>query len=317
MFISMNIQQLVSRLSFRQLQVFQTVYQVRGYRKAAEYLNLSQPAVSSQIKKLEQALEQPLFEYVGRTLYCTQAGEKVAEFINALFSDISRLQSDLYALKGDLSGELKISAVNTAQPVIPYLIKQFSKSFPSITVTVGVINRAQALNNLEQNNDELIIMGMVPNDRPLTVLPFLDNELIPIMSSGYDLASKGSLAPQQFLQQPMILREEGSGSRLALEQHCQHNRLTIGSYMEFGSNDAVKYAVMAGLGVAVIPRLSVTSELKLGLIKTITMKGFPLRRSWCLVYPRGKHLTPVNQAFLDFIQQNIAEINQHFSHLKH
>jgi DNA-binding transcriptional LysR family regulator len=189
--------------------------------------------------------------------------------------------------------------------------------FPSVKVTVGVINRAQAISSLEQNNDELIIMGMVPRDRPVSVLPFLDNELIPVLASDHRLSSKRSLTPKYFLQQPMILREEGSGSRLALEQHCQLNRLAIGPYMEFGSNDAVKYAVMAGLGVAVIPKLSVLSELKLGLIKTVAIKGFPLRRSWCLVHPRGKQLTPVNRAFLDFIQQNIAEINQHFSLLEH
>jgi len=314
--MSLGLQQLISRLSFRQLQVFQTVYQVRGYRKAAESLGLTQPAVSSQINKLEQALQQPLFEYIGRTLYCTDAGERVAQFIDALFSDIKLLQTDLYALKGELSGELKISAVNTAQPVVPHLIKGFTEIYPSVKVNVNVVNRAQALKRLEKNSDDLVIMAMVPSDRPLAVLPFLDNELIPILAPEFKLSGKGPMSPQRFLQQPLILREEGSGSRLALEQHCQLNRLVIESHMEFGSNDAIKHAVIAGLGVAVVPKLNVVNELKLGLIKTIPLKGFPLRRSWCLVYPRGKNLSPIAQAFLDYIQQNLAGINQHFVNMK-
>lgn len=304
-----DFQRLISRLSFRQLQVFLMVYKLKGYRKAAVALGLTQPAVSSQIKKLEQALDQPLFEYIGRTLYCTEAGEKVAAFIDTLFADIRHLQSDLGTIKGELSGELNITAVNTAQAVLPFLIKGFSQHFTSVKVIVNIVNRAQALVRLEQNNDELMIMTMVPSDRPLAVLPFLDNELIPVTAADISLAS---ITPQQFLDQPLILRERGSGSRLALEQHCADHHLSFDSYMEFGSNDAVKHAVIAGLGVAIMPKFSVMPELTLGTIKTLPLAGFPLRQSWCLVYPRGKHLTPVSQAFYDYIQQNIAEVNRHF-----
>jgi len=307
-----DLKQLINRLSFRQLQVFQAVYGLRGYKKAAESLGLTQPAVSSQIKKLEQALEQPLFEYVGRKLYCTPAGEIVAEFVAQLFSNISQLQSDLYSLKGNLSGELKISSVNTVQPVVPYLIKTFSDLYPSVTFNVNVVNRSQALKRLEENSDDLVLMAMVPSDKPLSVLPFLDNELIPIVSVDSELLTTKTVSLKRFLDQPLILREKGSGSRLALEQQCIKQRLTLKSHMEFGSNDAIKHAVIAGLGVAVVPRLSVMAELKLGLIKTIPINSFPLRRSWCVVYPEGKNLTPVAQAFLDYIQQNIAVINTHF-----
>jgi len=311
--MSQDLQQLIKRLSFRQLHVFQMVYELRGYRKAAESLGLTQPAVSSQINKLEQALGHPLFEYIGRTLYCTEAGERVAQCITSMFADLAHLQNDLHALKGDLSGDLNIVAVTSAQPVVPYLIKTFSAQFPSIKVSVNIVNRASALERLTQNRDELTIMAMVPNDRPLTVLPFLDNELIPVLSPSFSLPVKGAITPQRFLQQPLILRETGSGSRLAFEQHCIQSRLSYASHIEFGSNDAVKHAVIAGLGVAVVPKLSVLPELKLGLINTLALKGFPLRRSWCLVHPRGKNLTPVSQAFVDYIQQNLAIINRHFN----
>ena len=309
----LDLQRLVNRLSFRQLQVFLMVYRLKGFRKAADSLGLTQPAVSSQIKKLEQALGYPLFEYIGRTLYATEVGERVSQFIDSMFADISHLQSDLYALQGELSGDLNIVVVNSAQPIVPYLIKTFSAQFPAIKVSVNVVNRATALARLEKNRDELTIMALVPSDRPLTVLPFLDNELIPVLSADFTLLEGKSMTLQRFLQQPLILREPGSGSRLAFEQHCIQSRLSYESSMEFGSNDAVKHAVVAGLGVAVMPKLSILPELKLRLLKTVPIKGFPLRRSWCLVHPRGKNLTAVPQAFLEHIQMNLADINRHFN----
>ena len=167
----LTLQQLVSRLSFRQLQIFQAVYQQKGYRKAAERLGLTQPAVSSQIRRLEDALGHPLFEYVGRKLYCTQAGERLARCIEDIFEQLSNLQSDLHKLSGQLSGDLRISAVNTVQYVVPYLLRGFLQQFPSVNIKVRVVNRARAIDRLNNNTDDLIIMGMVPSERPLTALP--------------------------------------------------------------------------------------------------------------------------------------------------
>lgn len=311
----LTLQQLLSRLSFRQMQVFQAVYQQQGYRKAAETLGLTQPAVSSQIRKLEQALGQPLFEYVGRRLYCTRAGEHVAERIQAMFEQVAHLQSDLHSLQGRLSGELNLCAVSTAQYAVPHLLQNFLALHPAVNVNLKVVNRARAIELLSQNTDDLVFMGLVPSDRSLASLPFLDNELIPVMPAHHPLAGKKQLAPQQFLDSGLLLREPGSGNRLALEQHCQQQRLSLGSYIEIGSNDAIKHGVLAGLGVAVLPRMSVLAELKLGLVVSPTIKGFPLRRSWCLVYPKGKHPTPVTQAFLDYIQSNLKQINQYFKAL--
>jgi len=226
------------------------------------------------------------------------------------------LQSDLYALKGELSGDLRISVVNTVQYVIPYLLKGFLALFPAVNINVNVVNRATALERLNKNTDDLVVMAMVPNERPLTAIPFLDNELIPVLPADFKLTKKGTMTPQQFLDQPLLLRESGSGSRLALEQHCQQHRLTMNPSMELGSNDVIKHSVISGLGVAVLPRLSVLSELKLGLVKTIVLKGFPLRRSWCIVYPQAKNLTPVAQAFLDYVQHHLEQINEHFTNLK-
>ncbi|MFG1488984.1 LysR family transcriptional regulator, partial [Oceanospirillum sp. HFRX-1_2] len=183
----LSVNKLTGRLTFRQLQVFKAVYELRSYSKAGELLGLTQPAVSSQVRQLEQALEQPLFEYVGRRLFTTAAAERMAESINHIFIELSNLQTDLGALKGNVAGELRLVAVSTAQYMVPYLLRGFLDLHPKISVSVKVVNRATALQRLNDNNDDLIIMGMVPVDRALVSLPFLDNELVPVVPDDHPL----------------------------------------------------------------------------------------------------------------------------------
>jgi len=310
--MALSLQQLLSRLSFRQMQVFQAVYQHKGYRKAAEHLGLTQPAVSSQMRHLENAFEQPLFEYIGRQLYCTEAGERVATFIERLFGQMSELQSELNLLREALSGDLTISVVSSAQPVVPYLLSSFLKEFPAVNVHIEVVNRTQALDRLKLNIDDLIIMAMVPEGRSLSTLPFLDNELIPVINFNHPLINQAQVSAQQFLAQPMLIRENGSGTRYAVEHHCQQHRLQLNPVMQMGSNESIKHAVIAGLGVAILPRLSVITELQTGLLHTLDIQDFPIRRSWCLVHPIGKYPSPVAQAFIDHIYERLEQVHAHF-----
>jgi DNA-binding transcriptional LysR family regulator len=313
-----QIEKLISRLSLRQLEVFRAVYQERGYGKAADRLGLTQPAVSSQIRQLEQALGQKVFEYIGRKLYYTPAGNLLADSVNVIFSQFGQLQNDIHTLKGQVAGNLSISAVNTAQYVVPYLIKAFIKQYDQVNLTLNIVNRAQALERLANNTDDLTIMGLVPSNRSLYSLPFLDNQLIPVFPKDHPLIKQGKeleqdrISPQQFFSEPMIIRERGSGSRLAIEQHCQQSRLTINPMIEIGSNEALKHSIMSGLGVGILPRLSILSELALGQLETRAIEGFPIKRSWCLVYPAAKSLSPVARQFVDYIQNNLADIRQLF-----
>ncbi|MAS23884.1 MAG: LysR family transcriptional regulator [Oceanospirillaceae bacterium] len=308
----LSVQKLVSRMTFRQLQVFKAVYQEQSYSKAGELLGLTQPAVSSQIRQLEQAVNQPLFEYVGRRLFCTAAGERLILSIDNIFTEMKDLQTDLAAMQGNVAGELRLVAVNTAQYVVPYLLRAFLDLYPHVSITVRVVNRAAAIQRLNDNSDDLVIMGMVPTEKPLSSLPFLDNHLVPVVPPGHPLLQRTDLTAQEFLDANLLMREPGSGSRLALEMHCQQQRLKVRASMEIGSNDAVKHAVMAGLGVAVLPRLSILPELQLGHLKVLDIPGFPLRRSWCVVYPQAKHPTPAMRAFIEYVQQNIKQLEQVF-----
>jgi len=310
--LPLSVQKLAGRLTLRQLQVFKAVYDKRSYSRAGELLGLTQPAVSSQIRQLEQALGQPMFEYIGRRLFTTPAAERLAAAVGGIFTELRDLQTDLAALEGKVAGELRLVAVNTAQYVVPYLLRAFLDLYPQVEVSVAVVNRAAALQRLSDNSDDLVILGMVPTERPLASLPFLDNELVPVVPADHPLLARDGVTAQEFLNANLLLREPGSGSRLALEQHCQQQRLTVTASMELGSNDAVKHAVMAGLGVAVLPRLSLLPELGVGCLKTLEVPGFPLRRSWCVVYPQGKHLTPAMRAFIGYVQQNIKQFEQLF-----
>ncbi|NVJ60136.1 MAG: LysR family transcriptional regulator [Gammaproteobacteria bacterium] len=307
-----QIESFLKRLSIRQLEVFLAVHQERGYVKAAEKLGLTQPAVSSQIRQLEEALGQKVFEYIGRRLYNTPVGNLLAESVTVIFEQFAKLQNDVHALKDQVSGDLNISAVNTAQYVVPYLLKSFLNQHQQVRLSLNFVNRANALERLSNNTDDLTIMGIVPTNRPLESIPFLDNELIPVFPKGHPLLEKTSITQQEFFENPIISRERGSGSRLAVEQHCLQNQLDYRVFIEIGSNEALKHTVISGLGVGVLPHLSVLSELKLGQLSTADIPGFPIKRSWCLVYPSAKSLSPTARSFVDYVRSNLANIHHQF-----
>lgn len=310
--MAISVQKLANRLSFRQLQVFQAVYSLKNYSHAGLKLGLTQPAVSSQIRQIEQALEQPMFEYIGRKLYSTAAGERLFETTGVIFEQLQRLQADISEMKGQVSGELNIAVVDTAQCVLPYLLRGFMSQHPQITINIKSVNRTQGIQRLHDNVDHLVIMGMVPSGKPFASLPFFDNELLPLVPPDHPLLSRKHVSVADFLGSRLMLREPGSGNRLALEQHCQQVREKLEPYIQMDSNDGLKHAVMAGLGVCVLPRLNVIAELQNGSLKTLPLPGFPLRRSWSLVYPQGKHPIPAMRAFIDYIQDNIVNIEALF-----
>jgi DNA-binding transcriptional LysR family regulator len=313
----LTIQKLASRLTFRQLQVYKAVYDLRSYSQAGDLLGLTQPAVSSQVRQLEQALGTSLFEYIGRKLYTTAAGERMYDAVKGIFAEILDLQTELAALEGRVAGELRITAVNTAQYVVPYLMRPFLDKNPDVRISVRVVNRATAIERLSDNVDDLVIMGMVPDGKGLISIPFLDNELVAVAPAEHPLLTQPTVSAEEFLNSRLLMREAGSGSRLALEVHCHETRLKIPEAMILGSNDAIKHAVIAGLGVAVLPKLSILPELQLGTLQILPIEHFPLRRSWCLVHPANKSLTPAARAFVEYIQKNAGEFSRQFDKQSH
>lgn len=303
---------LLNRLTFRQLQVFQAVYRQQSYSRAAEQLGLTQPAVSAQIRQLEQALEQPLFKYAGKTLHVLPAADALAASVQSIFGQVSSLQMELSELAGTIRGELNLAAVSTAQYVVPHILARFRARYPEVQIRLRVCNRSQALERLAERRDDLVIMGMVPEDANLAFMPILDNEMIPIVWPGHPLLTASSPTLEDFARHYVLMREPGSGTRTAFEAFAARERVSLSHTIEMGTNEAIKQGVMAHLGVAVLPRLAVQLELASGLLASPTLPGFPLRRSWCTVYPKDRHPSPVTELFLRFVRELLPELNAHF-----
>ena len=309
----MTTPRLLNRLTFRQLQVFQAVHGQQSYSRAAEQLGLTQPAVSAQIRQLEQALGQPLFKYAGKTLHVLPAADALAASTQAIFGQVSRLQMTLSDMAGTISGELNLAAVSTAQYVVPHLIARFRAHYPNIQVRLQVCNRSQALERLAARRDDLVIMAMVPEDDDnLVFMPILENELIPVVWPGHPLLSEQAPTLEDLAQHYLLMREPGSGVRTAFEQLAAEQDVSLAHTMELGTNEAIKQGVMAHLGVAILPRLAVKLELASGLLDELPLPGFPLRRSWCTVYPRDRFPTPVTELFLRFVRERLGEFSAHF-----
>ena len=204
---------LLNRLTFRQLQVFQAVHRQQSYSRAAEQLGLTQPAVSAQIRQLEQALEQPLFKYAGKTLHVLPAADALAASVQSIFGQVSSLQMELSELAGTIRGELNLAAVSTAQYVVPHILARFRARYPEVQVRLRVCNRGQALERLAERRDDLVIMGMVPEDANLAFMPILDNEMIPVVWPGHPLLTADAPTLEDFTRYYVLMREPGSGTR--------------------------------------------------------------------------------------------------------
>lgn len=303
---------LLNRLTFRQLQVFQAVYSKRSYSRAAEQLGLTQPAVSAQIRQLEQALEQPLFKYAGKTLHALPAADTLALSTREIIGQLSRLQMNLSDINGKISGELNIAAVSSAQYVVPYLLARFRARYPDVQMRLKVCNRNQALERLAEQQDDVVIMAMVPEDDGLMVMPILENELIAVVWPDHPLLSMPTPDLTDFARHYVLMREPGSGVRNAFEQLAADQEVGLIHRIELGTNEAIKQGVMAHLGVAVLPRLAVQLELEQGLLAALSLPNFPIRRAWCAVHRRDHFPTPVAELFLRFTREHLSEYRRHF-----
>ncbi|MFG6667432.1 LysR family transcriptional regulator [Halomonas sp. HNIBRBA4712] len=303
---------LLNRLTFRQLQVFQAVYQKRSYSRAAEQLGLTQPAVSAQIRQLEQALGAPLFHYAGKTLHVLPAADTLAVSAREISHQLARLSMNLSDLSGTLRGELNLAAVSSAQYVVPYMLARFRAHYPEIDVRLKVCNRRQALERLAEQRDDLVIMAMVPRSDALSVTPLLDNELIAVVWPDHPLLSMKEPTLDDFARHFILMREPGSGVRNAFEQLAADREVDLPHRIELGSNEAIKQGVMAKLGVAVLPRLAVRLELEQRLLASLALPAFPIRRSWCAVNRRDRFPTPVAELFLRFTKEHLPEYRRYF-----
>ncbi|GLK58654.1 MULTISPECIES: LysR family transcriptional regulator [Azotobacter] len=297
------------RLTLRQLRVFRAVCESRSYSRAAEEMALTQPAVSLQIRQLEELVGQPLFEYVAKKLYLTPAAEALLKASEDIFGRLESLDMQLSDLQGSLQGQLNLAVESSAKYLVPHLFAAFRAQHPEVSLQLVVVNHAQAVRRLSISRDDLLIMSQVPSELALNFYPFLNNPIVAVAPPWHPLCARPNLRLQDLTDFPLLLREPGSGTRRAGEEYCHQKRAHFAETLEIGSTEAQLQAVIAGLGLALLPRHAASLELATGQLRELPVEELPLYHSWCLVHTEGKRLSPVARAFETFIRAERAKIS--------
>jgi DNA-binding transcriptional LysR family regulator len=287
--------------TLHQLRIFATVAKHGSFARAAEALHLSPPTLSLQVKQLSETIGQPLFEQLGKKIYLTAAGQTLADACRDIENRMERLSQDLSALQGVERGSLRIAILTTVKYIIPKMLGSFCAAHPGIDAAMFVGNRENLLQRLSSNQDDLYIMGQPPEQMDVVCEPFADNPLVVVTYPDHPLAGLTGIEPEQLANEPFILREPGSGTRLTAEKFFASHGVTLKNRLEVGSNEAIKQTVAGGLGLAVLSATTVVSELALKELIQLDVKGFPLIRSWHVVYPSGKQLSAAASSFRHWI----------------
>ncbi len=306
---------LVMNYTLHQLKVFVTIVKNQSVTKASEELFLSQPAVSSQLKKLQDQFDIPLTEVVGRRLFITEFGLEIAEVCKRILLASEEIKETLDQHKGLVSGRLKIAIVSTGKYVMPYFLSGFTKRFPSVDVAMDVTNKQLVVEALSKNETDFALVSVLPDDMTLETIDLMENSLYLVGNS--EMADKfngKTVQPNQLEDVPLIFREQGSATRNAMENFLTKNDVRANQRYELVSNEAVKQAVNAGLGYSIMPLIGLRNVINAGEIKLIKTKALPVRTKWTLCYLKGKKLSPAANAFLGYLKSHKEQlIEKHFS----
>jgi len=288
-------------LTFRQLRLFLALADTGSVSAAARALHVTQPTASMQLKEITQSIGMPVYEVVGKRVFLTEAGRELAETARAIAGEWEALRQKFDAMRGLTRGRLRVALVNTAQYFMPRLLGGFCQQHPEIDISLQVLNRDGVVARLRDNLDDLYIMSMPPPDIELEDDVFMPNPLLLVASATHPLAKKRKLSIEKLLAERFILRESGSGTRMATEQLFSAQGFRPGLRMELGSNEAIRQAVAAGLGVAVLSRHALDSGHQSDEVVPLDVQGFPLHSQWHVVSPKGKRLSPIASVFRDHL----------------
>ena len=297
-------------MTLRQLTLFKAVAQHLSFTRAAAELCLTQPAVSIQIKQLEGHIGMPLFEQIGKRIFLTEAGRELYAACGDIFARIETLETSLNELQGCIKGQLKLSIVTNATYFTPHIFKAFLRLYPEVQLRLNVTNRINVLDRLANNEDDLVIMGQVPEQMHVESHQFLESPLVVLAPPQHPLVNQAHIPLVRLAQEPILIREVGSGTRLAMERCFAAYDLELPTEMELGCSEAIKQGVMAGLGVSVLSQHTLILELATGKIKLLDVEEFPLIRYWYIAHLREKKLSLVARTFLDFMLSSAKEIIQ-------
>lgn len=295
-------------VTFRQLRLLESVARNSSFTRAAEELHLTQPAVSTQIKQLEAEVGLPVFEQLGKKIYLTEAGKEVYEFSRNIAQQFRHVESVLDEMKGVTRGTLSLSVTSTGKYFAPYLLAEFMKTHAGVQVHLEITNREELIANLQENIPDLAIMGTPPEHMDLSAQAFMQNPLVIIAPRNHPLVNANRIPLSRLVEENFILREVGSGTRNAVERFFADRGVKLKASMEMSRNEAVKHAVMAGLGLGIVSLHTLEFELALDRVAILSVEGFPIMKEWYLVSRAGKRMSPIAQAFHDFVLNEAGRV---------
>ncbi|MCW9029643.1 MAG: LysR family transcriptional regulator [Kangiella sp.] len=286
--------------TLRQLQILLALREHGSVTAASEALYLTQPTVSMQLKNLTDKIGMPLYQQHGKKLQFTDAGLEVLKTAKDVVDCFDQLEMRLSALKGLEAGKLRIAVVSTAKYFIPHLLGEFCKLYPNVEVNFSVGNRQQIIDRMKDNQDDFYVFTYPPKEIDLVTIKFLDNPLVAIAHNQHPLTQKKRISLQQFFKLPFLLREQGSGTRYAIERFLEEKNLPLNTRMIIESNEAIRHSVMSDLGVSILSAYTLVYGEDAGL-SVLPVTGLPIRSQWYLGYLENKQLSPIAQRFLEWV----------------
>jgi LysR family transcriptional regulator, low CO2-responsive transcriptional regulator len=296
----------LNQATLHQLKVFEAAARHSSFTRAAEELFLTQPTVSMQIKQLTKSVGLPLFEQVGKRLYLTEAGRELSLTCRQIFETIAQFEMKVADLKGLKQGQLRLAVITTAKYFVPRLLGRFCQLYPGIDISLQVTNHEGILDRMSSNLDDLYIMSQLPENTDVTFEPFLENPLVVFAPINHPLSQEKNIPIERLADEPFIMREPGSGTRRAVQSLFDQHGIKVKVKLELGSNEAIKQAILGGLGISVLSRHTLlTDTLEFSLLD---VQHFPIPRNWYMVYPSGKQLSIVARAYYEYLLDAAKEI---------
>jgi DNA-binding transcriptional LysR family regulator len=289
--------------TLHQLQVFAKVVQTKSITKASEELFMTQPAVSIQLKNFQDQFDIPLTEIIGRQIKITDFGFEIHEMIEKIISEVHAINYKTLSFKGLLSGRLKIGVVSTGKYVMPYLLIDFIKENQGIELTMDVTNKMKVIESLSKGEIDFALVSILPEKLQIHEEIILDNELYFVANNKFKI-DKQKLTKEELEKHALIFREEGSATRKVMEDYFEKKNIRATKKIELTSNEAVKQAVIAGLGISIMPLIGIRAEIKSKRLKIIPSSGLPIKTKWRLIWLKNKSLSPVATSYIKYLKDN-------------
>lgn len=298
--------------TLHQLKVFSVIVEKRSITKAAEELNMTQPAASIQLRNFQDQFDIPLTEVIGRQLYVTNFGYEVYQIAEEILNQIENINYKTEAFKGLISGKLRISVVSTGNYVMPYFLNGFLKKHPQIDLTLDVSNKTKVINDLENNQVDFALVTVNPTHLEIYEERIMINKLYLVAAYNNKIEISKPEGKKVFNRIPLIFREDGSGTRFTMQQFFAEEEIQPSIKLELSTNEAIKQAVIADIGMSIVSLLSIKNELSQNELKIIPVKGLPLESHWKLIWLQKKSLSPVAEAFLDYVRKEKDLVYQNY-----